>query len=67
MKTETDFRIDNHGSVVIVTPLTPAADAWTEESVPLEDWQWAGRGFVVEPRYVAALVDGIQDAGLTVR
>jgi hypothetical protein len=62
-----DFLVVNHFSLVTVTPLTPAAEAWVEENVPLEDWQYIGRGFVVEPRYVGNLVDGIQADGLTIR
>jgi hypothetical protein len=62
-----DFNIENHGSVVLVRPVTTAAREWVDEHVPLESWQWHGGAFVVEPRYLPILFDGIVGDGLTVR
>jgi len=61
-----DFRIENHGSIVVVQPLTPEATAWVEENVPTEPWQWLGGGLCVEHRYAEAIVEGIGEDGLNV-
>jgi len=62
---ETDFLVVNHGSLVMLTPLTQAAKDWCEEHLP-EDRQYFGRGVVVEPRYIGDIVDGIVNDGLVV-
>jgi hypothetical protein len=68
---ELDVSIYCDQSVAIVTPETPAAKVWVDEYVrgDVEDapLQWFGRGFVVEPRYLDALVEGMQASGLDVR
>jgi hypothetical protein len=60
-----DVEVENHGSLILVRPLTPAACDWCEEHIP-EDAQWWARAVVVEPRYVADIVQGMQNDGLTV-
>lgn len=59
-----DFRVENHGSVCLVFPLSEQARDWVENHVPLEGWQWFGGGFAVEPRYLHDLVDGMREEGL---
>jgi hypothetical protein len=63
-----DFTIENHGSVVIIRPNTPAGINWANEHIG------AGNGFqpywpamLFEPRYVDQVIGGIQAEGLTVR
>ena len=63
-----DFSFQNHGSICILTPLTPAAKDWFSEHLPVDNPQtqfWAG-GIVIEPRYVPDIVSGIQSGGLSV-
>ena len=55
-----DFRIENHGSLYLVRPLTKPATRWLED---VTDAQWFGGAAVVEPRYLAPLVEGMWDAG----
>jgi hypothetical protein len=62
----TDVVVENHGSVCLMTPMSPAARVWVDENVQLDDWQWLGASFVCEPRYVSSLIDGMVDDGLTV-
>ena len=61
-----DLRVDNHGSIILVTPLTPAGEEWIDINVSPEPWQWLGRGLAVEPRYAGALIEGAMGDGLEV-
>lgn len=61
-----DVVVENHGSVCMVTPMSPAAHEWVDENVQLDSWQWLGASFACEPRYVSSLIDGMVDDGLTV-
>jgi hypothetical protein len=60
-----DATLSNHGSIVLLHPTTDAARAWLEEHVS-EDSMWFGNGLVIEPRYLAPLVEGMRDDGLLV-
>ena len=60
------FRIEDHGSLVLVRPLTLDVQAWLEENVADEGEdmaQWFGGALVVEPRYVLPLVEGLIEEG----
>lgn len=59
-----DFEVEDHGTIVMVRPVSEAAKAWVEENVYLEGWQWFGDAFSCEPRMAGALVDGMVDFGL---
>ena len=61
-----DVKIENHGSLVLIRPLTEAASDWLDENIS-EDVQHFGGAVVVEPRYVEAIVEGMQNDGLEVR
>jgi hypothetical protein len=52
------FSVENHGSIVLVRPLTDDVRAWLEAHTD-EEAQWFGRALVVEPRYVEPLVLGM--------
>jgi hypothetical protein len=56
------FTIEDHGSIVLVRPLTPDVATWLQENVD-EQAQWFGAALVVEPRYVEALVEGLVEQG----
>lgn len=63
-----DFEIENHGSIVLLRPVTPAAREWVDEHILVDGNEvqtWAG-AIVVEPRYVADIVHGFQEDGLCV-
>ena len=62
----TDICIDHCGSIVMVTPMTAAGRDWIDENVASEDWQWMGLSLAVDVRYAENLVEGMQEAGLTV-
>jgi hypothetical protein len=59
-----DFSFADHGNIVIVNALTPAAKAWATERLP--ESARSGFGYVVEHRYFADVVDGIDEAGLVI-
>jgi len=56
------FDIENHGTIVLVRPLTPDCASWLAEHVD-EEAQWFGRALVVEPRYVEPLVTALIEEG----
>ena len=55
--TISDLRIENHGSICIVQPLTGGAKRWLEDNTS-EETQWWGGGLCVEPRYLEPLIQG---------
>ncbi|HTE40299.1 MAG TPA: hypothetical protein VK629_05700 [Steroidobacteraceae bacterium] len=63
-----DFTFQNHGSICILVPVSEAAQAWRDAHLPAEgeDCQEWGGGVVIEPRYVADILDGITNDGLSV-
>lgn len=61
-----DVSVENHGSVVIVRPLSQAAKDWVAEYVSLEGYQPYRDAVVVEPRFVDGLLAGMQKYGLNV-
>ena len=63
-----DFVLENHGSICLLKPLTPSATAWIEEHIGQDNgFQPYFPTVVVEPRYIADIVKGIQHDGLAVQ
>lgn len=60
----TDFLVTNHGSICVIDMLSDAAIAWANENLPDDAMRWGRHGYVVEPRYVANIVDGMEFDGL---
>jgi hypothetical protein len=63
--TRSDFMCENHGSIFLLRPISPAAFLWIHENLP-PDRQMFGNAVVVEHRCIWAILDGIQEAGLVV-
>lgn len=59
-----DFAVENHGSIFLLQPLTPAANSWVEEHLPA-DRQTFGGAVVVEHRFIWGILEGLQSNGLT--
>lgn len=59
-----DVEVSNHGSIVLVRPLTKAAQDWLDENV--NDARWLGYSMACEPRFVDALLEGMREDGLEV-
>jgi hypothetical protein len=67
--TELDFKLENHGSLFLLRPLNPAARDWMGEHLPVDnpETQFWGDAIVIEPRYIASILDGIIGDGLVLR
>ncbi len=65
MKTQPDFGIEDHGTLVLFRLWTPAARAWWAENVSTEAYQWLSSAVAVEHRYAEDLIHAMSDAGLT--
>jgi hypothetical protein len=63
--TGTDFAVENHGTIILLQPLTRAATEWIANNLPADRLHYAG-AVVIEPRYLAAIVEGIRADGLEV-
>jgi hypothetical protein len=63
--TGTDFAVANHGTIVLLQPLTRAANEWIAANLPADRLHYAG-AIVIEPRYLADIVAGIRADGLEV-
>jgi hypothetical protein len=63
-KPKIDVRIENHGSLVGVQPISAAGRNWINENVASEPWQWFGGALMVEHRYAGAIVAGLNESGL---
>lgn len=61
-----DFEVENHGSVVVISPENDAAEEYLQSKAP-EDATWWYGGLVCEPRYVQAILDDLIAEGFTVR
>jgi hypothetical protein len=64
-KIQPDFAVENHSSIFLFRMNTPAAVEWVSQNVQ-EDAQFFGDALVVEHRYIADIVAGIQNDGLAV-
>ena len=60
-----DFNLINGGSVFLLIPNTEEANAWVADNLPAE-LLTLGNGIAVEHRYIAEIVAGIQNDGLTI-
>src|SRR6266478_1207848 len=62
----TDLVFENHFSVFLIRPVSPAGQSWLDENVGDENTLTFGGAVVCEPRYVEAIVLGAQSDGLVV-
>jgi len=61
-----DLIFENHFSLFLIRPVSPAGQAWLDENVGDENTQTFGGAVVCEPRYVEAIAHGAVEAGLAV-
>lgn len=59
-----DIQIENHGSIVLLRPLSDEASDWIDEHIP-DDALWFAGALVVEPRYVDDIIEGMSADGLS--
>ena len=69
LETKLDFKLENHGSLFLLRPLSSAAKEWMKEHLPMEspETQFWSDAIVIEARYVTPIVDGIIGDGLVLR
>ena len=63
--TQPDFICENHGSLFLLVPRNASAKMWIEENLPPDRMTFFD-AVVIEPRYVWAILVGLQDDGLVV-
>jgi hypothetical protein len=61
-----DFELIDHGTIVLVMPITDAAREWLEQHVAHDRIMWTRGSIPVEPRYVDNLVTGVLGDGMNV-
>ncbi len=62
-----DIQVDNHGSIVLLRPLTDAAISWVNEYIGSDNgFQPYWPTVVAESRYVQNIVKGMRQDGLEV-
>ena len=65
---EHDFSVRNlQGSFVILVAQTEAAERWFDAHVPADAIAYGRNGIAVEPRYLADILNGIVEDGLTIQ
>jgi hypothetical protein len=60
-----DFELRNEFTIFVLRPLTDEGRDWINENIPENAMTWAG-GVVIEHRYVADIIAGVVDSGLTI-
>ena len=63
---DTDFVLIDHGSIVILDPVTDAALEWCYEHLPEDAPRWGRVGYAIELRYIHEIADAAVRDGLTV-
>ena len=63
-----DFRVENHGSIILIVPLGASGRDWLDRHLGKDNgyqpyWPTA----IVEPRYLAQIIAGIRREGLVAR
>ena len=63
-----DFQVDNHGSIVLLRPLTRAGIDYVNRKIGKDNgFQPYWPTVLFEPRYIDQFVDAIREDGLLVR
>jgi predicted Zn-dependent protease len=63
-----DFTVENHGSIFLVQPQNKQAIDWVDQHIGQDNgYQPYFPAVVVEHRYIADIVAGIQNDGLAVQ
>jgi len=60
-----DFQVENHGSIVLLRPMSDAGREWAEQYLP-DDAPMFGLAYAIEHRYIGDIVEGIRADGLEV-
>jgi hypothetical protein len=63
----TDLLFENHFSLFLIRPVSPAGKTWLDENIGDENTLTFGGAIVCEPRYVEPIYFGAVQAGLAVQ
>jgi hypothetical protein len=63
--TRPDFICENHGSILLLRPISPVAFEWIESNLS-PDRQVFGNAVAVDHHCIWAILLGVQDSGLSV-
>lgn len=61
-----DFRLLNCGTIILLTPCSPAATRWTKVHLPAHACRYGETAIAIEPRYFSTIADAILDADMTI-
>jgi hypothetical protein len=61
-----DVQVENHGTIILLQPLTADAEDWIRENVNEGGMPRLGDALPVEPRYAGAIIEGMREAGLEI-
>ena len=61
-----DFELQNHGSIFLLIPQSTSARLWIHEYISREGFQPYWPTVVIDHRYIADIVRGIENDGLAV-
>jgi hypothetical protein len=61
----TDFDIADHGSLIILRPVSAEARDWIDDNLD-PNTQWGFGGAVIERRYFQPIYEGVVNDGLTI-
>lgn len=61
----TDFDVADHGTLIMLEPISEAAKEWVAEHLP-DDAQWLGRRVAIERRFFEPIYEGIVADGLSI-
>jgi hypothetical protein len=60
-----DFIVEDHGSIILLRPITHVAREWVEECIGEDNgYQGLWPTVTLEGRYLAPILEGISQAGL---
>ncbi len=67
-KTKWDFRVEFHGAIILVVPLTRSGRAWVNKNIGADNgFQPYWPTVILEPRYLDGVIAGIRGRGLVAR
>ena len=67
-KTKWDFRIEFHGAIILLVPLTRSGCAWADKNIGADNgYQPYWPTVILEPRYLSEIIAGIRRDGLVAR
>ena len=67
-KTKWDFRVEFHGAIILLVPLTRSGCAWVNKNIGADNgFQPYWPTVILEPRYLDGVIAGIRKHGLVAR